>query len=137
MLTEMVTMLQGGMGAAAAAAVEVVHAVSGIAAARKLWRRLAAGPAPGGELFLASARAETAAISAKEADADAAAARAAFEAGVAGYGADDWQLWLEYVQFAQRAAGKGLSSSGNLIQRARRALRDPDAFAAALKDASA
>lgn len=127
--------LQGGMGTAAAAAVEAAHVVSGVPAARALWRRLAAGPSPGGELFLAAARAEATAIAAGEAGAAAAAARAAFEAGVAAHGAQDWQLWVEYVQFAQQQPRGGVPSSGALIQRARKALHDPDAFATALKDA--
>jgi hypothetical protein len=121
------------MGSVAAAAVEVVHAVDGIVAARLLWRRLAAGPPPGGELFLSAARAETAAIAACEASADAGVARSAFEAGVAAYGVEDWQLWLEYVQFAQRQPGSGVPSSGVLIQRGRKVLHDTDAFTAALK----
>jgi hypothetical protein len=121
------------MGSAAAAAVEVVHAVDGIVAARSLWRRLAAGPPPGGELFLAAVLAETAAVAACEPSADAGVARTAFEAGVAAYGADDWQLWLEYVHFAQRQPGSGVPSSGVLIQRARKMLHDTDAITAALK----
>ena len=124
---------QGGMGSVAAAAVEVVHAVDGIVAARSLWGRLARGPPPGGELFLAAARAEAAAMAACEPGADAAAARSAFEAGFAAYGAEDWQLWLEYVQFAQRQPGGRAPSSGALIQRARKALHDTDVFTAALK----
>jgi hypothetical protein len=123
------------MGSAAAAAVEATHAVSGNGAARAVWRRLAGGPPPGGELFLAAARAETAAVAAGDPSADAAAARSAFEAGVAAYGAEDWQLWLEYVQFAQRQPGSGVPSSGVLLQRARKALHDTAAFSDALKHA--
>ena len=123
------------MGSAAAAAVEVAHAADGIGVARSLWRRLARGPPPGGELFFAAARAETAAIAACEPNADAAAARSAFEAGVSAYGAEDAQLWLEYVQFAQKQPGSGVPSSGILIQRARKTLHGADAFTAALKDA--
>ena len=121
------------MGSVAAAAVEVVHAVEGIVAARSLWRRLAKGPPPGGELFLAAARAETAALAAREPGADAAVARSGFEAGVAAYGEEDWQLWLEYMQFAQSQLGSGVPSSGVLIQRACRMLHDTDAFTVALK----
>jgi hypothetical protein len=87
------------------------------------------------ELFLAAVRAETAAIAASAPSADAAAARSAFEAGVTAYGAEDWQLWLEYVQFAQRQPGSGVPSSGTLIQRARKALHDTGAFIDALKHA--
>jgi hypothetical protein len=49
------------------------------------------------------------------------------------YGAEDSQLWLEYVQFAQGQPGCGVPSSGVLIQRARNALHNTEAFAAGLK----
>lgn len=134
---------QGGMGEVAAAAVEAEHTLRGIGAARALWRRLAAGPPPGGDLFLVASRAEVAAIAAAEPGADAATVRAAFEAGVAAYGAEDWELWAAYVQFAQSAAASQaaaagrLPSSGDIVRRARKALHDLEAFSAALKELAA
>ena len=126
------TTLQGGMGEVCAAAVEAANTTQGLHGARRLWRVLAAGPPPGGALFLAAAQIEAAAVLAGDAAADVTAAKAAFEAGIAAYGAEDETLMLEYVRFARAAPAAGISSS-DLLRPGTRTLHDPAAFMLAFK----
>lgn len=124
------------MGVVAAAAVESLHATEGLEAARHLVARLLRVPSPGGDFWLAAVRLESTAISAAMAgpggrapDADLKQARRLFEAAVDAHGADDWQMWLEYVQFVQQTGGK----VGDVQWRASKALKDPEPFRAVLQ----
>lgn len=132
-------MLQGGMGVVAAAALEAVHVTEGIDAARKLVARLSRVPSPGGSFWLAAVGLESAEVDAamggpggRAPEAGIKRATRLYEVAVDAHGADDWQLWLEYVQFVQKTGGK----VGDLQWRAGKALKDPEPFRTALQQPS-
>lgn len=135
---------QGGIGDGAAATLAAVHASDGLTVARQLWRRLAAGPAPGGALFRAAVALESDALTAGTPGADVSAAVAAVEAGLRSYGAEDTKLWLQFAKLAgschsrkrQRAdmALGGIPSVADVAWRAERTLAAPEEFRKLVKD---
>lgn len=136
--------LEGGMGDAAAAALTAVHQSSGLTAARQIWRRLAAGPAPGGALFRAAVALEADALTAGDSAADATAAIMAAEAGIRSYGQEDTQLWLQFARLVEGLRSwqgqqvsmvpKDIPSAADVAWRAQRMLVAPDQFIQLAKD---
>jgi hypothetical protein len=113
----------GGLGAVAGRLLEVTWSHQGAAAARALYQQLQKVPAAGGDMFRAMVRLEE-----QEADSGSAAAkrvRGVLEDAVRCYGAQDTQLWLEFVQYEQR---QGKQGAGQLYWRAVKALQEPEPF---------
>jgi U3 small nucleolar RNA-associated protein 6 len=134
---------RGGLGAAAAACLQLTWRVQGADAARVLWRKLLLLPPAGGDMFGAMVQLETAAAadgqtlaSKKQQDEAAAAAavlpndalqrvRAVYDAWVAAYGSSDVELWVQYALFEQ---AQGLQGPGRVYWRAVKAVEEPDEF---------
>ncbi|CAL8463055.1 g2589 [Coccomyxa elongata] len=115
--------LQGGMGNAAAAAVQAVRDASGLPVARELYRQLLKVPPAGGSLMHAVLDMEMEHVSEQEALSNADVDKI-FEAAVDAYGSQDADLWMKYVQ-SRLKRGK---SVGDLYWRASRTLHDPAVF---------
>ncbi|EIE27370.1 hypothetical protein COCSUDRAFT_11398 [Coccomyxa subellipsoidea C-169] len=127
--------LRGGMGEAAAVAVQAVRDTSGLPAARQLYRRLLKIPPAGGSLMHAvldmelGASAEEA-LSAAELDRVCALCMTlttvwgCMQAAVDAYGSEDEDIWLKYVQNRMQQA----KNVGDLHWRATKALTDPETF---------
>lgn len=128
---------QGGLGAAAAACLQLTWRLQGAEPARGVWKKLLLLPPAGGDMFAAMVQLETSAAAAaageaskqEEAVAQLPAAvlqrvRAVYDAWVAAYGGSDVELWLRYALFEQ-AQGRG---PGVVYWRAVKAVEDPDDF---------
>ena len=115
--------LRGGMGAVAAAAVEVMTVLGGLPAARKLYKRLLALPPAGGSLFHHLLDLE---IAAAVDDEDRDRVKRLFEAAAEHYGEVDTELWLRFVTWEQGGSGRGTA-----YWRAVKTLADPTEFTAA------
>lgn len=135
---------QGGLGAAAAACLQLTWRVQGAETARALWRKLLLLPPAGGDMFAAMVQLETsgaaasaAAQASKKQQEHAAAAaavlpgdvlqrvRAVYDAWVAAYGSADAELWVQYALFEQ---AQGRQGPGKVYWRAVKAVEDPDEF---------
>ncbi|KAG2432848.1 hypothetical protein HXX76_008581 [Chlamydomonas incerta] len=137
----------GGLGQAAAALVGKARDALGLDAARALYAKLLAVPAPGGDLYRAALRIEEDAAGMPPASTSGAAAvvpavvalpKAAakrvtdlYEAAVAAYGHSEVDLWIGYAGWVV-AGGKG---AGQVYWRATKQLAEPDAFVAAYREA--
>lgn len=135
--------MQGGLGEPAAAILTAVRHSDGLIAARQLWKRLAAGPGPGGRLLRAALSMEVEALEAGESHADVTAAVAAAEAGVRSYGSEDADLWLQYTELAKighshggapHSAGSGVPTVADVIWRAQKSLAAPEQYAQLVKE---
>ncbi|KAG2448877.1 hypothetical protein HYH02_006226 [Chlamydomonas schloesseri] len=139
----------GGLGHAAAALVGKAREALGLDAARALYGRLLAVPAPGGDLYRAALRIEEDAVGMPPASSSGsgvavvvpavvAAPKAAakrvtdlYEAAVAAYGHSEADLWIGYARWVV-AGSKG---AGQVYWRATKTLAEPDAFVAAYRGA--
>jgi U3 small nucleolar RNA-associated protein 6 len=136
---------QGGLGAAAAACLQLSWRLQGADAARDLWKKLLLLPPAGGDMFAAMVQLESSAAShaskqqqqqQQEQEGAAAAVvalpadalqrvRAVYDAWVAAYGSSDVELWVQYALFEQ---GQGRQGPGRVYWRAVKALEEPDKF---------
>ena len=138
--------LQGGLGAVAAALLAALHRAGGVEAARALYRALLPLPPPGGDFFRALLRLEVeqAAAAAGGTGGPPGGAKASpaaplsgkqlgelFEAAVDAYGVEDAQLWLQYAEWRASAGGAAADGAAAVYWKARKALRQPEAFEAA------
>ncbi|GLC41226.1 hypothetical protein PLESTB_001525000 [Pleodorina starrii] len=137
----------GGLGQVAAALVEKARAALGLEAARELYGKLLAMPAPGADLYRCAIRLEREAAtdgatdgaaasgsgSGSRAPAKAVAKRLGdlFEAAVAAYGGTEADMWLDYALWLTEC-GKG---AGQVYWRATKQLADPDVFIAQYREA--
>eukprot|EP00198_Chlamydomonas_reinhardtii_P001190 XP_001690525.1 predicted protein [Chlamydomonas reinhardtii] len=139
----------GGLGQAAAALVGKARDALGLDAARALYGKLLAVPAPGGDLYRVALRIEEAAAGMPPASSSGSGAAAVvpavvalpkaaakrvtdlYEAAVAAYGRSEADLWIGYARWVV-AGGKG---AGKVYWRATKELAEPDGFVAAYREA--
>lgn len=121
----------------------------GLDAARALYGKLLAVPAPGGDLYRVALRIEEAAAGMPPASSSGSGAAAVvpavvalpkaaakrvtdlYEAAVAAYGRSEADLWIGYARWVV-AGGKG---AGKVYWRATKELAEPDGFVAAYREA--
>lgn len=115
----------GGLGTVAAQLLEVTCAEQGMAAARALYQQLLKVPAAGGDMFRVMVRLEEQQQEQEGGSSAAKRVRGVYEDAVRSYGAQDTELWLEFVQYEQR---QGKQGAGQLYWRAVKALQDPEPF---------
>lgn len=141
--------VQGGLGVAAAALLTALARAGGIEAARSLYRALLPLPPPGGDFFRcllqlemqeeAAAAAAAAATAGSQPTSGGSTAgpgaplplpasrlRDLFEAATGAYGSEDVQLWLLYCEWQASRGATG--DVAGVCWRARKALRQPEAF---------